>query len=68
VNTYVQGSNLSPIIVTVINDKNPLVAGVGWGMRSRLYGYFVRLDFGYGIDDFKMQKKAVIGLSLATDF
>ncbi len=68
VNTYVQGSSLSPIIITVINDKNPLVAGVGWGIRSRLYGYFVRLDFGYGIDNFKTQKKAVVGLSFATDF
>jgi hypothetical protein len=67
VNTYVQGSNLTPIIITVINDKNPLVAGAGWGIRSRLYGYFVRLDFGYGIDNFKTQK-AVIGLSFATDF
>ncbi|MDZ4664419.1 MAG: hypothetical protein SGJ15_06040 [Bacteroidota bacterium] len=68
VNTYIQGSNLSPIIITVINDKNPLVAGAGWGIRSRLYGYFVRLDFGYGIDNFKAQKKAVVGLSFATDF
>lgn len=67
VNTYLQGSSLSPIIITVINDKNPLVAGLGWGIRSRLYGYFVRLDFGYGIDNFKTQK-AVIGLSFATDF
>lgn len=67
VNTYIQGSSLSPIIVTVINDKNPLVAGAGWGIRSRLYGYFVRLDFGYGIDNFRSQK-AVIGLSFATDF
>jgi WD40-like Beta Propeller Repeat len=67
VNTYLQGSSLSPIIITVINDKNPLVAGAGWGIRSRLYGYFVRLDFGYGIDNFRSQK-AVIGLSFATDF
>ncbi len=67
VNTYIQGSTLSPIIITVINDKNPMVAGVGWGIRSRLYGYFVRLDFGYGIDNFRTQK-AVIGLSFATDF
>ncbi len=66
-NTYMQGSNLSPIIITVINEKNPLVAGLGWGIRSRLYGYFVRLDVGYGIDNFKTQKR-VISLSFATDF
>jgi len=66
-NTYLQGSSLSPIIITVINEKSPLVAGIGWGLRSRLYGYFVRLDIGYGIDNFKKQK-SVVSLSLATDF
>jgi hypothetical protein len=66
-NTYMQGSSLSPIIVTVVNNKDPLVGGIGWGMRSRIYGYFVRLDFGYGIDKLVIQKK-VISVSLATDF
>lgn len=66
-NTYLQGSNLSPIIITVINEKDPLVAGFGWGLRSRLYGYFVRLDIGYGVDNFKTQRR-LIGLSFATDF
>jgi hypothetical protein len=66
-NTYLQGSLLSPIIITVINEKDPLVAGFGWGIRSRLYGYFVRLDIGYGVDNFKTQRR-LIGLSFATDF
>lgn len=67
VNTYLQGSNLSPTIITVINEKDPMVAGFGWGVRSRIYGYFVRLDIGYGVDNFKTQKR-VISLSFATDF
>lgn len=67
INTYVQGSNLSPIIIEVINEKDPMVGGIGWGIRSRLYGYFVRLDIGYGIDNLKMQRR-LIGLSFATDF
>jgi hypothetical protein len=67
VNTYLQGSNLSPTIITVINEKDPMVAGFGWGVRSRIYGYFVRLDVGYGVDNFKTQKR-VISLSFATDF
>jgi hypothetical protein len=61
---YQQGTG---VIVTVTDPKNPLVAGVGFGFRSRLLGYFVRLDFGWGIDALKVQKR-VIGLSLATDF
>jgi Tol biopolymer transport system component len=55
------------IIITVVDQKNPLVAGMGFGMRTRLLGYFVRLDFGWGIDN-KVVQKRVIALSLTTDF
>jgi Tol biopolymer transport system component len=55
------------VVVTVTDPKNPLVAGTGFGFRSRLLGYFVRLDFGWGIDNMKLQKK-VVAVSLATDF
>ena len=65
IKTYYQEG--TGIIVTVTDPKNPLVAGVGFGFRSRLLGYFVRLDFGWGIDALKVQKR-VVGLSLATDF
>ena len=61
------GSGSTGIIVTVIDNKNPLVGGVGFGLRSRLLGYFVRLDFGWGIDNWVVQKR-VVGLSLTTDF
>ncbi len=61
---YQQGTG---VVVTVTDPKNPLVAGVGFGFRSRLLGYFVRLDFGWGIDALKVQKR-VVGLSLTTDF
>lgn len=61
---FYQGTSVE---VTVVNQKNPLVAGTGFGLRSRLLGYFVRLDFGWGIDNFVVQKK-VVGLSLTTDF
>jgi Tol biopolymer transport system component len=66
-NDPVLGSGGTGIIVTVIDRKNPLVAGMGFGLRSRLLGYFVRLDFGWGIDNWVVQKK-VVGLSLTTDF
>ncbi|MBL7933475.1 MAG: hypothetical protein JNL60_16335, partial [Bacteroidia bacterium] len=57
----------SGIVVTVIDVKNPLVGGFGFGLRSRLLGYFVRLDFGWGVDNRVIQKK-VVALSLTTDF
>lgn len=55
------------IRVTIIDHKNPLVGGMGFGFRSRLLGYFVRLDFGWGIDNWVVQKR-IVGLSLTTDF
>jgi Tol biopolymer transport system component len=61
------GRGSTGIIVTVIDHKNPLVGGVGFGFRSRVLGYFIRLDFGWGIDNWAVQKK-VVGLSLTTDF
>jgi len=36
-------------------------------LRSRFLGYFMRLDFGWGIDNWKLQKR-MVGLSLTTDF
>ncbi len=55
------------VVVTVVNQKNPLVGGTGFGLRSRLLGYFVRLDFGWGIDNWVFQKR-IVTLSLTTDF
>ncbi|MCC6369906.1 MAG: hypothetical protein IT236_02750, partial [Bacteroidia bacterium] len=57
----------SGIIITVIDNKNPLIGGMGFGFRSRVLGYFMRLDFGWGIDNWEVQKK-VVGLSFTTDF
>jgi len=39
--------------VTVIIDKNrwPVVFGYGFGVRSKLFGYFVRLDWAWGVDN-----------------
>lgn len=62
---YQQGTN---IILEISNPRSPLVAGTGFGVRSKLFGYFVRLDFGWGIDELKVSDKAQIHLSLATDF
>lgn len=71
VKTYVErdvnGTGSTGIVITVVDHKNPLVGGVGFGLRSRLLGYFVRLDFGWGIEDRVIQKK-IVGLSLTTDF
>jgi hypothetical protein len=65
VKTYYQEG--TGVIITVVDPKNPLVGGYGFGFRSRLLGYFCRLDFGWGVDALRIQKR-IVSFSLATDF
>ena len=37
--------------VRIINQREPIVMGYGAGLRSRLFGYFVRIDWARGIQD-----------------
>ncbi len=55
--------------VTVWVDKNrwPVVFGYGFGIRTRLLGYFVRLDWAWGIDNNVILPR-VFYLSLTMDF
>ena len=57
----------NPITLTIYNQKEPIIGGFGFGLRSRLLGYFIRLDFAWGVDDKKVQK-GMTYLSLSTDF
>ncbi len=57
----------NPITLTIYNQKEPIIGGYGLGLRSRLLGYFIRVDFAWGVDDKKVQK-GMTYLSLSTDF
>lgn len=39
--------------ITVIyeNQTEPVVGGVGWGLRAKVWGYFVRFDYAWGIEN-----------------
>lgn len=56
-----------PVTVILNNNNNPLVAGYGCGVRSKLLGYFIRADWAWGIDNGKVQKP-MFYLSLSLDF
>ncbi|MBN2747139.1 MAG: hypothetical protein JXR34_10475 [Bacteroidales bacterium] len=56
-----------PINVIVINQNDPIVAGYGFGLRSRIFGYFVRADWAWGIQN-GYRQKAQFYLSLSLDF
>ena len=57
----------NPVTLTIYNQKEPIVGGYGFGLRSRLIGYIICVDFAWGVDDKKIQK-GITYLSLTTDF
>lgn len=56
-----------PIKVTVYRDINPIVAGYGFGVRTTFLGYFLRLDWAWGIEDGYRKEKPQFYLSLSLD-
>lgn len=38
------------------NHQNPIVGGFGWGLRTRLWGYFIRFDHAWGVEDGIVQR------------
>jgi len=45
-----------PIYVKIDEMRQPFVCSYGFGFRTRLFGYFVRLDFGWGYDEGNIQQ------------
>jgi hypothetical protein len=62
--TYQNG----PINAYVINVRDPIVAGFGGGLRSKIFGYFVRFDTAWGIQDAEVASRPMYYLSLSLDF
>jgi hypothetical protein len=63
--TIYQIPNLKAV---VINVREPIIAGFGPGVRSKLMGYYIRLDMAWGVQDLEIAKKPRYHLSLSTDF
>ncbi|MFO7656439.1 MAG: hypothetical protein R6W78_05175 [Bacteroidales bacterium] len=55
------------IRVKVDSDREPVVAGYGFGLRSQLLGYFVRFDWAWGIENNQIRER-VFYFSLSLDF
>jgi hypothetical protein len=56
-----------PVVVTLDSNRNPIVAGVGAGLRAQLFGYFVRADWAWGIEDNYLLPR-IFYLSFSLDF
>ncbi|MCA6364338.1 MAG: PD40 domain-containing protein [Bacteroidetes bacterium] len=66
-NTTYIGAPGNPIVVVLQNHKEPLVGGFGWGLRSRIWGYFVRFDVAWGVEDRLILPRQMY-LSFSLDF
>ena len=56
-----------PLVIKVQLLKEPVVEGIGLGLRTRILGYFIRGDIAWGIEDGRI-RKPVYYLSLSLDF
>ncbi|MEZ5069824.1 MAG: hypothetical protein R2751_02355 [Bacteroidales bacterium] len=56
-----------PMTITIDANRDPIVAGYGFGVRSRVMGYFVRLDWAWGVENWEVQPR-MFYLSLNLDF
>ena len=56
-----------PVVVTIDAMREPLVMGFGGGARAQLFGYFIRADLAWGIDNGYILPK-IFYLSFSLDF
>ncbi|MCB0480263.1 MAG: hypothetical protein KDC83_02480 [Flavobacteriales bacterium] len=56
-----------PVTVRLDNKRYPIIGGYGAGLRTKLMGYFLKLDLAYGVEDGIIQKP-VTHLSMGFDF
>lgn len=64
-NTTIYSNPQIPVIIVIENQKDPIVYAYGWGMRARLFGYFIRFDWTWGVDDgFRLPTQRYFSLSL----
>jgi Tol biopolymer transport system component len=55
-----------PVTINIDNLREPIIGGFGFGARTKVWGYFIRFDVAWGIEDFELNK-AIPYLSLSKD-
>ncbi|MCK5845961.1 MAG: hypothetical protein KAG84_00865 [Bacteroidales bacterium] len=58
----------NPVEITIINQDDPIVGSYGFGLRSTLFGYYVRADWAWGVVNGIPAKKPMFNFSLSLDF
>ena len=66
---YTRHIDSGPIHAEVKRQVDPWVGGIGVGARISILGYFLRFDYAWGVEDWRIQnKKGMFMFSLGTDF
>jgi hypothetical protein len=66
-NTEIVGGGSEPFRATVTNFRNPYLMGYGVGARTMLFGFYVKFDYAWGIDN-GVTDKAIPYVTLGYDF
>lgn len=56
-----------PLTIKLKNQREPVVGGYGFGARTRILGYFIRLDYAWGVENGQVLDPLVY-VSLSLDF
>ena len=56
-----------PVKVILDTNRDPIVGGFGFGLRTMLFGYFVRADWAWGVEN-SLYLPRVFYLSFSLDF
>lgn len=57
-----------PFVVRVTDFRNPFLIGYGAGARTLLFGYYVKFDVAWGVENFSVNPKPRYYLTLGYDF
>jgi Tol biopolymer transport system component len=66
-NTQVIGTETDPFRAIVTNFKNPYLMGYGLGARTTLFGFYVKFDYAWGVDN-GYTNKPIPYVTLGYDF
>ena len=55
------------VVVTLDSQKNPIVYSYGFGLRTRLFGYYLRFDWAWPVEDGVVLDREFM-FSIGTDF
>ncbi|GAB2800641.1 hypothetical protein GCM10027275_53400 [Rhabdobacter roseus] len=66
-NTEIVGGGSEPFRASVTNFRNPYLMGYGVGARTMLFGFYVKFDYAWGVDN-GITNKAIPYVTLGYDF